>query len=773
MTTNLNNSMKYFIQETNISQNDYNKLISCSTKEYGEYVLHTYKPKLIKRNQIEDKLFIDNPFLVSILPRACTYVIHNNLLITKLEGCCKFTGFSNLDEDPEDDNEINGIKNDHLFDYSIIESWNNNKELEIIMTEKANGKFAICKIYNNLVICGSKNYHILFEINDIDNAIKTNRHNKIMYYILVDIKNTLDKLLNITEKFNQGYSLVGELCDGQHFVSGDNTISWFGLFKNGIPLETMEALNYLNANGIKTVNYSKIFDSSNQNTLMSVFDSARCLPGEGYVLRCRNTSTNKIILVKVKAIGYIVKRFFRQVLLKGYKNIFNITKRFIDAHDYHQLNTSASIRITNLLIKFGMWMMSKYYPVSILGHVEIKSVKGQIENGFNKYWEEFLLETNTDNFLITEEDFGPFDKNEYLSNIKLYENRTYDNLPTVVFLQGLQGTGKSTIANHVCSKLENSIYIEQDMFWGDSVSCQGALYHHIANNNGPKYIILSRCNINEKQYGRYLDLCHELPCKVIFISPDKMNEIDVLLSFQGIVNRSQHGDSLMVGRHELPIDEVVGFVLDNYKNYQLHPLSHTIKIRNENVELLNEAKEIIKSSNVFTFVQNNFDRIKSLRLTLDEITNNIIRIINNIDPNKIIHVPNPSYIGLLVSSEDKKELDSFVNLHVNNDMGILYNHHITLEFKPSDLTKSVKPYTNAQVHISKLVIRKADNIAAYYINNILINNKKYNIQNPHITALINQDQKPVISKSFVGLSDDSVTIINYNKTIETTCYWFK
>ena len=96
-----------------------------------------------------------------------------------------------------------------------------------------------------MIICGSKNYHILFEIKDIDENISNNKNNNIMYSILCDIKNNLPNLEKIREKFNEGYSLVGELCDGQHFVAGDNTISWFGLFKNGIPMETVEALDYL------------------------------------------------------------------------------------------------------------------------------------------------------------------------------------------------------------------------------------------------------------------------------------------------------------------------------------------------------------------------------------------------------------------------------------------------------------------------------------------------------------------------------------------------
>ena len=149
--------MDLFIKVHSLSKKDAN-LVSCTSKQCGEYTLHTYKPN-VKKNQYEDQLFIDNPLLVSILPRACTWVVHTVAKLSeklneyfetgldpqlfKLEGCCKFTGLTDIDEDPDDENKLVGSKNDNLFDYNLIKSCDN---LEIVMTEKANGKFAIFKI---------------------------------------------------------------------------------------------------------------------------------------------------------------------------------------------------------------------------------------------------------------------------------------------------------------------------------------------------------------------------------------------------------------------------------------------------------------------------------------------------------------------------------------------------------------------------------------------------------------------------------------------------
>jgi hypothetical protein len=52
--------------------------------------------------------------------------------------------------------------------------------------------------------------------------------------------------------------------------------------------------------------------------------------------------------------------------------------------------------------------------------------------------------------------------------------RDYNDTVKVVFLQGLQGSGKSTIGKYCCQLVPNSIYLEQDMYSGDSSLCQKA-----------------------------------------------------------------------------------------------------------------------------------------------------------------------------------------------------------------------------------------------------------------------------------------------------------
>ena len=81
----------------------------------------------------------------------------------------------------------------------------------------------------------------------------------------------------------------------------------------------------------------------------------------------------------------------------------------------------------------------------------------------------------------------------------------------VVFIQALQGSGKSTIAELVCQKARYDWkYIEQDQFNGDTKKCQEALKQLL--ETGTEVIIISRCNMNLQHYKNYLELvlkyCH-------------------------------------------------------------------------------------------------------------------------------------------------------------------------------------------------------------------------------------------------------------------------
>jgi hypothetical protein len=751
------------------------KHIKCSSKEFVvngvTYKLFTYTMS-VPRNSTEDDMYAKNPELLDVLPRACSILTRNGTILTSLEGPKKFSGRTSIDEDPEDD-EASPSGSVGIYDHTKVLSWATSGVLEIVETVKENGKFAICKLFEHegtiLIVCGSKNYHIVTTIDTIDTVIE--QQQSITKSILQDIKYNYSKLITRMELFKSGYSLVGELCDGQHFTPGDNKIYWFGLFKNGTPYDPIQSLETLKDAGLNIVEYRVVFHCGDAvEGIDTVFRHARCTNGEGSVLYCKNTSTGEYILVKNKSVNYIVKRFTRQSLIRGYKELEHIRNRFVDAQSYHGLATDFAIDITHKLYKFGFWMMKKCYPVSVLGHTQVTSIRGVLDNGFSRYWQEFLSDGG-DEIVVTPDSFGTFNKDMYLSKTEMYPLRDYNDPVEVVFLQGLQGSGKSTIGDYCCKKIQNSIYIEQDMYYGDTLSCQGVLYHQISNANGPKVIFITRCNINSTHYRRYLDICHKLPTIVTFFTPNRFDPLYYMISLAGVINRSKNGDKLMIGRFEVGVNDVVSFTKGNYDSYERHPKAIYYETHKNDQELLDGAKSVYKKgvSDVISFVNTNYERLMALRLPLEEVCKPFLEPLIK---DNIVVSENPSYIGAAVSSEDRRVLMEFVEKHVPGQVGFTtYLHHMTQRYIGGKMPKVLDftPFLPGETitrHICALVVRKSDKASAFRISPF-----PGDAPNFHITAKLPSGLKAMASNGFVGLNDNNVSVIKMDYPIDLVGFW--
>jgi hypothetical protein len=299
----------------------------------------------------------------------------------------------------------------------------------------------------------------------------------------------------------------------------------------------------------------------------------------------------------------------------------------------------------------------------------------------------------------------------------------------------------------------------------------------IRNANGPKVIIVSRCNANETQYKRYLEMCFKLPSIVTFITPQNIDMLYVMVSLSGIINRSKTDDMLMLGNIEMPIEQVVKFTVDNFKTFvpatkintfQTHTHDSTLQI---DTDMTNE--EIIQ------FVKTNHKKLHSMRMPIETIGVQIIDIIQKtIDGiNDDIVIPkNPTYIGMAVNESDYVKVLDFVNQFVPTptDGYTTYIHHCTQVFigksvfPASYMDKLVKPGKFVSAEIDALIIRKSDMASAFRVKNLSIGQLAHQA---HITAKIPSHEKPMCSNSFVGLTDDSVTVIEFNYKLNLRGFW--
>ena len=163
--------------------------------------------------------------------------------------------------------------------------------------------------------------------------------------------------------------------------------------------------------------------------------------------------TGEFQMAKSKSAVYILKRMLREKLKTLTPDIhFKLKKRISDAKSYHGLNTLAAIRTTKVLFDFIQWLLvEKMLPPGVVNFQMISAIKGDIKDiGFAHWWSIFTTETGKD-ITFTTDDFGHFDSSEYMSceELNLRSNILIDDPPMVIFLQDIQGSGKSTLTNEL------------------------------------------------------------------------------------------------------------------------------------------------------------------------------------------------------------------------------------------------------------------------------------------------------------------------------------
>ena len=756
---NVNQVFNKYYQSKNIDISKLKNMNNIKTKIINQegFITYTFSPESPK-NRSDDIVYHNNPELQVLLPRAMTLVFDNKTLkfITDLTGPRKFSG-----NDSRDDDDGSDVV---LFDLKKAISWVNSNNCQVVRTTKANGKFVIMKLFKykgkNYIIFGSKNVHkiILFDkLNQLESD------SDIINSLAKDIYQNSNSFLKLTNEFDNGWSLVGELEDGMHFTPGDNTVSWIGLFKNGLSINNFETINHLQSIGLRTVSSEIVFNPGDSiENFHSIFNLARCDTTEGNVLVIRNIDNNDSMLCKSKSALYILKRCFREKWKNQPSTIFtSFPKRVIETSDYHGLNTQAAIKFTKQLFDFAIWLgITKSYPTGVLDHQPVVSIRGILPNGFNKYWEDFLNETNTVPVIFTPEDFGNFNQIEYLDSDELNIFKSIiSQPPLVVFIQDIQGAGKSTIAERL-----NAQKVEQDWCYGCTKVTQFQLMYHISNGND---VVISRCNAEPKQYQAYQKIAMSYGCKILFItSNDMKSPLRLGVALAGVINRSNNGDNIIVGRKEYPLSEVVEFTTSNWKNFKQEKNAIIINSFNFDKKLEHDAMSALSKNRFVEFLNDNYNKLMNLRLPLDGIVLEYQKLIDEPPIEFLYKKKINEIIYTSINIKDNRELIS-VAKSIDKDWkskDLIVCHHITQIFYGKKGKSSIKPIPEGlecMIEIDALVIDKKSGSSAFRVNKILDNqNNEVEVETkkPHITAILSKGSKPSDSVSFVFKDDESVEI---------------
>ena len=760
----------YLLQKVPQTCRDY-VLCKVYKNPFGSFYTYTVGSKG-KKGPGEDELYAQHQWLLQHIPRGFTlFVSEGTDEIVSLSGPLKFSGKTVVDED-EMDGAASGI-----FNVGKVLGWESSEVLRITRLTKANGKFAIVRVFalNGVlyIFGGSKNCHKICEFTRKAMEESIAEWKAAGFELVADIFGCfLEQFEELKALYDAGHfkdcSLVGEYCDGLHLTPLDDGdvahIEWFSLFGRGgvIPGgKVLDVLHTLRDVGLRTVDFETV-DGSVEDALRL----ARCGLDEGNVLYFENTFTGEVQLCKSKAVFYILCRMFRQILTKGAGTWSAFVRRVWETMDYHFLSLNALEKVFPFFWDFLDWMYAKGYPFEALEFMDsANSSRGEIGmTGFGNFMKAFMQETGK-SLVFVPEDFRSEDEKvrfaDYRRKVAFVERTSKEvgvnKMPLVVFIQALQGSGKSTIVAAVCRMLFmlgiKACYVEQDWHYGNTKTCREYLRHCITERDYD-VIFVSRCNINAGQYGAYLNICHSVGARVVFMTPCHHNcGLAVAVALAGIYNRSEEGDRLIAGRVAHPKENVLEFLGAFANDYEEHPQAVKFDLYTSEFEEMMKkfGHNDFNMEEIDAAVSKLFHHLMKLRRSVDDIAYDIVqKLLHGLTADDMVVCPKTSMVAFYVQNKDREMLLDLVGEQGGD--GTPACEHVTQIYyggKKVEMTP-VLHGKNVIAHICALV-KGPKGALAFDVDRLEVDGVEVfvNSRKPHITAWYPKGMQASDSVKFV------------------------
>ena len=750
------------------------KFIQCKVKKVPEWTKYTYTVGVKGKKMSEDAIYAEHEWLLQHIPRGFTlFVPEGSDIIIHLSGPLKFSG-----ENPEvNEDEMDGAASG-IFNLGKVLGWKKSGVLRITRLTKANGKFAIVRVfaYNGVVYIfgGSKNCHNVCEFTQEAMEKSITEWHAAGFKLVADIFGCfLKQFEELKALYDAGRfeecSLVGEYCDGLHLTPLDDGdvahIEWFSLFGSGgvIPGgKVMDVIYTLWDVGLRTVDFETV-----KGSVEDALRLARCGLDEGNVLYFENTETSEVQLCKSKAVFYILCRMFRQILTKGARTWHAFVRRVWETMDYHFLSLDALEKVFPFFWDFLRWMYAKGFPFEALEFMDsANSSRGEIGmTGFGNFMKVFMSETGK-TLVFVPEDFRSEDEkvrfSDYRKKVAFVERTSeevgVDKMPIVVFTQALQGSGKSTIAASVCRMLcmlgVKACITEQDWHYGCTKTCRAYLRHCITEQDFD-VIFVSRCNINAGQYGAYLNICHSVGARVVFMTPRHHNcGLAVAVALAGIYNRSEEGDRLIAGRVAHPKQSVLEFMSNFAKDYEKHAQAVEFSLYTPEFEEMMEEfghNDFNMEEIDAAVTEHGVQHFMNFRRSVDDIAYDIVqKLLHGLTADDMVVCPKTSMVAFYVRNEDREMLLDLVKKQSGN--GTLVCEHVT-QIYYGGKNVEMTPVPSGKIvhaHICALVSGPKGALA-FDVDRLEVDGMEVfvNSRKPHITAWYPKGMQASDSVKFV------------------------
>lgn len=492
--------------ETN-SGEDHVKFIDVKTRSVGGFKVITYTVKPLRgRRGTDDDTYKKFPILIDLVPRGFSELFLHGKHLTTIQGLSKFDGTSSIDEDEsENDTETGSI-----FDSETVSRWAANGVLKTYFTEKANGKFAIFKLFEHdddlWLFGGSKNMHNPVRLNWPITG--NNLHDDILRMVQADLKKlTTDELTSLIDK-----TVVGEYVDGKHIVYVEKPyMVYFWNHGTSLPI-VREVLP--SVDGLPSV-----------DDLRAVREMRNV---EGVVIKYKNTGIGQIILQKHKSVWYIIWRCWREVLSKKNKEesttagtSLALRKRLQERSDqFLHLDSETLAEWFSVADKFTEWLYQSSY--------QLKDCSPMSQVGMAKILHSYFSNTDT-----VKPEIKITDPLECLQTRRDFESviaAAEFGLPVVVVMSGPSGSGKSTVTNYLETLLKEK-GISVGVFSTDSYFMVEGVYQFdgkkIVENHGKNFEafkastaqvrIVDNTNLANWEYSKYFAESGKGVCFILYM----------------------------------------------------------------------------------------------------------------------------------------------------------------------------------------------------------------------------------------------------------------
>lgn len=358
-----------------------------STKTQISLHSHSYdmvNMRVFVRGQPDDEIYLQNPDLLALLPRGCTWLVDDNSGVVKriAVGLPKFFGGKSGDDDDREDEESGALED--CPNSELLEVWGSKK------ANGENGQISLMHLDDDTYywVVGSKNVKLILPVDYTADDLVYDANKKYASMIAdlwLTIKDQIDAV-TLTKLVNKTLIFEMEHVDSHHIVQLTSSVLFLISVLNNDTLKSDHELyeTMINKKYVKGLERQKYSDVTSWKEFWNFIKKMRLYEQlEGYVMEIttRQKIDGKVCTVryKFKTYWYIFLRCLREKL-NGY-----VGRRFQPRSLENTFHNVIAARVKQEVLLKEELLEMKNYATALAGYAAKKWYNVNKEEFIAKY----------------------------------------------------------------------------------------------------------------------------------------------------------------------------------------------------------------------------------------------------------------------------------------------------------------------------------------------------------------------------------------------------